>query len=87
MALSKYERKERLPYGAQSEIAKELELSEATVSVIMNDKPNDYTPETIAKVQEAIAKRVRRDDGGFGLPVSEVFPAPEQSGSTSQVGV
>jgi hypothetical protein len=46
----------------------------------MNDKPNDYTPETVAKVREAIAARI-------GLPVAEVFPAPEQSGSASQVGV
>lgn len=87
MPLSKYERKERLPYGDQSEIAKELNLSEATVSLVMNEKADVLLPETISKVQEAIARRIRRDDGGIGLPVTEVFPAPEQSGSASQVGV
>jgi len=76
MALSKYERKEKLPYGAQAEIAEELDLSEATVSMIQNDKLVGLTPETIAKVREAIAARI-------GLPVSEVFrPAHEISSVT-----
>jgi transcriptional regulator with XRE-family HTH domain len=66
MPLSKYERKELLPYGAQSEIADELGLSEATVSLIMNDKTASITRETIERVRAAIARRI-------GRPVSELW--------------
>lgn len=76
MALSKYERKERLPYGEQAKIAEELNLSEATVSLVMNEKSDGLLPETIEKVQDAIAARI-------GLPRSEVFaPANEVSSVT-----
>lgn len=83
MALSKYERKEKLPNGAQSEIAAALDLSEATVSLVMNEKDEKLTPETRAEVREAIAARIRREDGGIGLPVDEVFAPTNEVGSVT----
>lgn len=85
MPLSKYERKEKLPYGAQIEIATELDLSETTVSWVQNDHPKMLflSPETIARVREAIAKRIRCDDGSVGMPVSEVFALPNEVGSVT----
>lgn len=71
MALSKYERKERLGYGAQKEIAQELGrgFSEATVSRVMNEKDGStVTPEKARRVRVAIARRLR-------MPVDEAFPA------------
>lgn len=76
MPLSKYERKERLPYGDQAKIAEELELSEATVSLVMNGKADGLLPETIERVQDAIAQRI-------GLPRSEVFAPANEVGSVT----
>jgi hypothetical protein len=74
MPLSRYERKERLPYGAQAEIAKELGegFSEAFVSRVQNDKTDGMDPEKVRRVQVAIAKRLRPR-----VPVAEAFPTEE----------
>jgi len=74
MALSRYERKERLPYGAQAEIAKELGegFSEAFVSRVMNDKTDGMDAEKVRRCRVAIAKRLRPR-----ASVAEAFPTDE----------
>jgi hypothetical protein len=68
MSLSKYERKERLGFGKQKEIADELGdgYDEALVSLVMNDKAQARDQDKVKNVREAIARRI-------GLPVAEVF--------------
>ena len=66
MALTKRQRKERLPRGAQKEIARELGVGTSTVSAVINGKAVLYSNETVKRVQEAIAARI-------GEPVEEVF--------------
>jgi hypothetical protein len=64
MPLSKYERKEKLGYGAAKKIARQLKRSEGHVSQVISGTRRD------AKVEEAVARRI-------GLPVEEVFePQP-----------
>lgn len=77
MPLSKYERKERLPYGEQSKIAAELtereavKYTEAFVSLVMNDKVEQLDPERVHKVRVEIARRLRPR-----ASVAEAFPDP-----------
>ena len=67
MNIARYARKERLPWGAQKEIAKRLGVTPSVVSRVMNDKGADLKPETIRKVKVAIARKLR-------MAVDEVFP-------------
>lgn len=60
MALSKWERKERLGHGAVKEIAEATERSEGHVSQVINGKRRDRV------VEVAVARRLQ-------LPVDEVF--------------
>jgi hypothetical protein len=75
MPLTKYERKERLGYGKQKEIADELAkefgdgYDEALVSLVINDKAQARDPEKVKRVRAAIARRLR-------MPIGEVFPEP-----------
>lgn len=71
MSIARYARKERLPVGAQREIATKLDVAESVVSRVMNDKGADLSPKTIRRVRVAIARRI-------GMRVDEVFP-PTQS--------
>lgn len=75
MPLSRYERKERLPYGAQAEIAKDLGegFSEAYISRVQNDKTDGMDPEKVRRVQVAIAVRLRPRTS-----VADAFPQPEE---------
>lgn len=59
MALTRYERKERLPYGEQKKIAAELGLSPAFVSRVLNDKTDGMDAERVRSVRVEIAKRLR----------------------------
>lgn len=79
MPLTRYERKERLPYGAQAEIAAELGegYSEAFVSRVQNDKTDGMDPDKVYRVQVEIAKRLRPR-----VPVADAFPA-----AAAQAGV
>lgn len=67
MSIARYARKERLPFGAQKEIAEELGVAESVVSRVMNGKGDDLSTETRHKVQVAIARKLR-------MSVAEVFP-------------
>ena len=69
MALTRFERKERLPYGEQKEVAVEVGVSPAFVSRVNNDKTDGMDPEKVRLVQVAIAKRLRPR-----VPVAEAFP-------------
>jgi hypothetical protein len=71
MPLSKWDRKQRLPFGAQQRIADDLGegYDKAFVSLVMNDKAQARDQEKVKRVREAIAARI-------GLPVEEVFPDP-----------
>lgn len=86
MPLSKYERKERLGFGKQKEIADELTAEfgdgydEALVSLVMNEKAQARNPEKVARVQEAVARRL-------GLPVAQVWQTPGDVGRAAQVGI
>jgi hypothetical protein len=74
MPLSKYERKEKLGYGKQREVAEELAkefgsgYDEALVSLVINDKAQARDPEKVRRVKAAISRRLR-------MPISEVFPS------------
>lgn len=59
MALTRYERKERLPYGEQKKIAAELGLSGAFISRVLNDKTDGMDAERVRRVRVEIAKRLR----------------------------
>lgn len=67
MSIARYARKERLPHGAQREIATRLGLAESVVSRVMNDRISELAPSTVRKVRAAIARRLHQ-------PVLEVFP-------------
>lgn len=67
MSIARYARKERLPFGAQKEIAEELGVAESVVSRVMNGKGDDLSAETRHKVRVAIARKLR-------MKVDEVFP-------------
>jgi hypothetical protein len=60
MALTKWERKEKLGHGAVREIAGATELSEGHVSQVINGKRRDRV------VEVAVARRLQ-------MPVDEVF--------------
>ncbi len=75
MPISRYERKERLPFGAQKEIAEKLDLAESTVSLVVNDKVAALNAGTVRKVRVAVARRI-------GLPVDQVFQ-PELAGTAA----
>lgn len=66
MALTKRQRKERLGRGNQKQIALELEISEGTVSQVMNNKTQNLAKLTVQRVRTAIAERI-------GEPVETVF--------------
>lgn len=74
MPLSRWDRKARLPFGAQKEIAEELKAEgvkcdEADVSRVLHDKASHLNPDKVKKIQIAIAKRLRPR-----VPVAEAFP-------------
>lgn len=77
MPLTRYERKERLPYGAQAEIATELGegFSEAFVSRVQNDKTDGMDVDKVRRVRVEIAKRLRPR-----VSVAEAFPESEGTG-------
>lgn len=65
MAMTRWERKAALAYGATAEIADKLELTRGHVSQVVNGKRRDR------RVEVAVARKV-------GRPVRDVFPALEQ---------
>jgi arginine repressor len=77
MALSRWDRKARLPFGAQKEIAEELQADgvkcdESDVSRVLHGKASHLNPEKVQKIQSAIAKRLRPR-----VSVAEAFPTEE----------
>lgn len=80
MSLSRYERKEKLPWGAQKEIAEALEVDESLVSRVNSDKAYHDDPKKVRQVQVRIARKI-------GVTVDEAFPStganPAGSSSTS----
>jgi predicted XRE-type DNA-binding protein len=66
MALSRWERKEKLGFGSQAEIATRLKVQRSVVSAVVNDKAQSLSAETVRKVQVAVARKI-------GLPVDDVF--------------
>lgn len=79
MPLSKWDRKQRLPFGAQQEIANQLGegYDKAFVSLVMNDKAQARDQEKVRIIREAIAARI-------GLPVEEVFPEADAAGEVAR---
>lgn len=67
MNIARFARMERLPYGAQAEIARKCGVSPSFVSLVMNDKAVALNQAKVRKVRVAIARRLRQ-------PVLEVFP-------------
>jgi hypothetical protein len=65
MALTKWERKERLGHGAVKEIAQATQRSEGHVSQVINGKRRDRV------VEVAAARRLQ-------MPVDEVFEPVQQ---------
>ena len=72
MSIARYARKERLRFGAQKEIARALDVPEAYVSRVMNDKAQHLPAEKVRAIQVAIARRL-------GMRVDEAFPRDLQS--------
>lgn len=64
--MNRWERKEKIGHGGISEVATRLQLSPATVSLVVSDKTDQLSAETIERVQLAIAERI-------GEPVGQVF--------------
>ncbi len=75
MPISRYERKERLPFGAQKEIAVNLKIAESTVSLVVNDKTATLHADTVRKIRVAVARKI-------GVRVDEAFP-PELTGTAA----
>lgn len=69
MPLTRFERKERFPYGEQTQIAVELGVSIAFVSRVMNDKVEGLDPDRVQEVRVEIAKRLRPKTA-----VADAFP-------------
>lgn len=87
MPLSRWERKERLPFGAQKEVAAELEAEgmkcdEADVSRVLHDKAQHLNPEKVQRIQAALAKRMRPR-----VSVADAFDPPGKVSSPANVGV
>jgi hypothetical protein len=79
MPLSIAERKHRMPYGAQLEVAKEQAVSESYVSAVMNGdvRPKtDVTRKKLRRVQVALARKL-------GVTVDEAFPPHIESEVTA----
>lgn len=72
MSIARYARKERLPTGAQKEIAERLGVAASVVSRVMNDKGADLAPATVRRVRVAIARKLR-------MKVDEVFPEQQSA--------
>ena len=72
MSIARYARKERLPFGAQAEIAEKLGVDESYVSRVMNDKAQHLPARTVRNIQVAIARKI-------GLAVAEAFPLEERA--------
>lgn len=64
--MNRFERKERIGYGGISRVARQLKLSPATVSLVINDKTDILSDKTVKRVQLVIAEKI-------GAPVEEVF--------------
>jgi len=58
MALTKRQRKEALGRGGQAKVARNLSLSEPTVSQVMNGKTQSLAKATVRLVHEAVAKEI-----------------------------
>ena len=79
IALTVAERKHRLPFGAQKEIAEAEGVSKALVSEVVNGTSNPTTPEAQRRhrrIQVRIARKL-------GLRVDEVFPPPPPAGGAA----
>jgi transcriptional regulator with XRE-family HTH domain len=75
MPLTTAERKERMPFGAQRQVATALGVDRGYVSKVMDGAVKPKTPLGMKKlrlVQTALARRLR-------LPVDEVFPTKEEA--------
>jgi hypothetical protein len=80
MPLSRWDRKARLPFGAQKEIADELKAEgmkcdEADVSRVLHDKAQHLNPDKVQRIQVEIAKRLRPR-----VSVAEAFPQQSDVG-------
>lgn len=72
--LSASDRKERIPHGAQREIATDLGLAESYVSAVITGDARPKTArarKTVRRVQVAIARKL-------GVPVDVAFPQTTQ---------
>ena len=74
MPLSRWDRKARLPNGAQREVVEELRAesvltNEGEVSRVLHDKASHLNAEKVRKIQVALAKRMRPR-----VSVAEAFP-------------
>jgi transcriptional regulator with XRE-family HTH domain len=70
IALTVAERKHRMPFGSQKEIAAETGLSRSLVSQVVNDTYRPVTPQgqrTMRRLQVRIARKL-------GMRVDEAFP-------------
>lgn len=66
MPLNRWERKERLGFGAQKEIAEKIGVARSAVSAVVNDKDDTLSARTVTRVRKAVARRL-------GMSVEEVF--------------
>ncbi len=74
MPLTIAERKYRMPYGAQLEVAREEGVAPSYVSAVMNGEvrpKTDPTRQKLQRVQAALA-------GKLGVSVEEAFPSQSQ---------
>lgn len=79
MPLTIAERKHRMPFGAQREVATEEGVDEAYVSKAMNDEVHPKTPEArqkLRRVQVALARKLK-------VRVEDVFPSQPASAAVA----
>lgn len=79
MPLTVWQRKERLPFGAQKEVATEEGCDPAVVSMVVNDKAGNYDPKRVRRIQVRLARKM-------GCRVDEAFGPPEGA-SRQMVGL
>lgn len=78
MALTIWERKSKLRFGVQKEVAKEEGCDPAIVSMVVNDKAGNYDSKRVRRIQVRLARKM-------GVRVDEAFGSPDGEASAEQM--
>ncbi len=82
MGLNIWQRKEKLPFGAQKEVAAEVGCDPAIVSLVVNDKAGNYDAKRVRRIQVRLARKMGvRVDEAFGTSETDVEGSSLQQAS------